>query len=103
MRYFELVRHEDASGVSGEGVVAVGAVGPNGTAVMKWNNADNPRLETDSDGLSIKPAPDGAEATEEIHGHGGKTEIRWCETPPEHNLEDKLRKKLAEAYKDLTG
>lgn len=97
MRYFELHRHEDESGVSGEGVVAVGAVSEAGAAVMKWNNSDNPRLTTNSDGLSVKPAPDGAEATQEIHGHGGRTELVWVDEEPEEGLAEELQQKLLDA------
>lgn len=94
MRYFELHRHEDETGVSGEGIVAVGAVSKSGDAVMKWYNEDNDRLETNTDGLSIKPAPDGAEATQEIHGHGGRTELVWVDEEPEDGLALKLQQKL---------
>lgn len=103
MRYFELVRHEDQSGVSGEGVVAVGAVTADGTAAMKWYNATNDRLDTNTDGISLKPAPDGAEATEEIHGHGGRTELVWTEEPPEEGLASELRDSLANAAYSLAG
>ena len=97
MKYFELHRHEDASGVSGEGVVAVGAVSSAGAAVMKWYNADNDRLDTDTDGLSLKPAPDGAEATQEIHGHGGRTELVWVDEEPEEGLAEELQQNLLDA------
>lgn len=89
MRCFEVHRETDVSGVSGEGVVAVGVVTEAGDAIMKWFNEDNPRLETNTDGLSIKPAPDGVEATEEIHGHGGRTEVVWVDEH-DHDLAAEL-------------
>lgn len=74
-RRFKLVRHEDETGVSGEGVVAVGVEWPDGAVSLQWRNEDNPRVTVDSNALSFKPAPDGVEATEEVHRHGGKTEV----------------------------
>ena len=79
-RRFELVRTEDVSGTSGEGVVAVGVEYPDGAVHMQWRNAENESLTTSSNGCAFKPAPDGAQATEEIHGHGGRTEIRWIDS-----------------------
>jgi len=78
-RRFELVRTEDESGVSGTGVVAVGVAYPDGAVHMQWRNGRNDALDTDSNGCAFKPAPDGVEATVEIHGHGGQTELRWVD------------------------
>lgn len=78
-RRFELVRMDDYSGVSGTGVVAVGVAYPDGAVHMQWRNAENDDLETDSNGVAFKPAPDGIEATIEIHGHEGRTELRWID------------------------
>lgn len=75
LRRFKLVRYEDESGTSGTGVVAVGVEYPDGAVHMQWRNDDNEDLETRSNGCAFKPAPDGIEATREIHGHGGKTEV----------------------------
>lgn len=79
-RRFELVREEDVSNTSGTGVVAHGVAYPDGALHMQWRNADNADLDTDSNGCAFKPAPDGVEATEEIHGHGGRTELRWVDS-----------------------
>lgn len=78
-RRFELIRHEDNTGTSGTGVVAVGVEYPDGAVHMQWRNDQNPDLETRSNGCAFKPAPDGIEATEEIHGHGGRTEVRYLD------------------------
>lgn len=78
-RRFELVRHEDNTGTSGTGTVAVGVEYPDGAVHMQWLNETNDDLETDSNGVAFKPAPDGIEATREIHGHDGRTEIRFLD------------------------
>ena len=78
-RRFELVRHEDASGTSGTGIVAVGVEYPDGAVHMQWRNGENADLPIDENGMATKPAPTGAEATEVIHGHGGRTELRWID------------------------
>ena len=78
-RRFELVRIDDYSGVSGTGVVAVGVAYPDGAVHMQWRNAENDDLTIDSNGCAFKPAPDGVEATIAIHGHEGRTEIRWVD------------------------
>lgn len=81
-RRFELVRHEDNTGTSGTGVVAVGVEYGDGAVHMQWLNEGNDDLETVSNGCAFKPAPDGVEATIEIHGHGGRTELRWVDDEP---------------------
>lgn len=76
-RRFELVRHEDPTGVSGTGVVARGVEFPSGAAVLEWDAANH---DIDAvNGLAIKPAPDGVDAVLEIHGHDGSTGIRWLD------------------------
>lgn len=75
IRRFKLVRHEDESGTSGTGVVAFGIEYPDGAVHMQWLNDRNDDLDTSSNGVAFKPAPDGIEATEEIHGHDGRTEV----------------------------
>lgn len=78
-RRFELVRYEDQTGVSGEGVVAVGVEWPDGAVSMQWLNAGNDQLETDNNGMAYKPPTDGVDATTEVHGHDGRTELRWLD------------------------
>lgn len=82
-RRFKLVRDDDVSGTSGTGVVATGVAYPDGAVHMQWRNADNEDLDSDSNGCSFKPAPDGIEATKEIHGHEGRTEMVWIDTEEE--------------------
>ena len=78
-RRFELVREEDVSETSGTGVVAVGVEYPDGAVHMQWRNAENDGLETKSNGCAFKPAPDGLTATKEIHGHDGRTSVRFLD------------------------
>ena len=78
-RRFELVREEDVSNTSGTGVVAVGVEYPDGAVHMQWRNAENDGLGTDSNGCAFKPAPDGLAATKEIHGHDGRTTVRFLD------------------------
>lgn len=68
MRRFELFRHEDESGVSGTGVVAVGIEFPSGRCVMEWQRIGSSIGFYESIDILI-----------EIHGHGGLTVVRWCE------------------------
>jgi hypothetical protein len=67
-RRFELVREEDETGVSGTGVVAYGVVFPDGNAVLRWDTKVNSTVFYDS-----------LADLETIHGHGGKTVVRWLD------------------------
>ncbi len=67
-RPFALRRREDVSGVSGTGVVALGAEWPDGLVVLRWTS-DWP--------TSVVFHDRGIESVEAIHGHGGKTEVVW--------------------------
>ena len=68
MRRFELHRHEDETGISGTGVVAEGVVFKNGKIAMAWLSRHA--------SLTIY---DNMAAVEAVHGHGGKTELRWTD------------------------
>lgn len=66
MRRFYLYRHEDESGISGEGLIACGVAfpDPNGRVVLGWLTEINSVAVYDSiDDLL------------DLHGHDGKTEI----------------------------
>lgn len=67
-RCFVVNRKEDISGVSGVGIVAWGAQFPNGKVALTWANALT--SATWFDDISI---------LEQIHGHGGSTEIIWID------------------------
>lgn len=66
MRLFKLVRNEDETGVSGTGEVAGGIVWPDGKVAMRWF--------TDTASTAFY---DSIECVEEIHGHGGKTQVEF--------------------------
>lgn len=65
---FELVRHEDVTGVSGTGVVAQGVQFDDGIVVVRWLGQHASTV--------IWP---GIDDVEHIHGHDGRTEIRWLD------------------------
>lgn len=67
MRRFYLQRDEDESGVSGVGDVAEGVEFLSGQVSLCWL--------TDTPSIGIY---DSIEDVETIHGHGGKTIIRWA-------------------------
>ena len=69
IRRFYLYRKEDESGVSGTGVVAVGIEFPSGQCVMEWVTK-----RTAEGSLAVYDTMAGLE---EVHGHGGKTEIHF--------------------------
>ena len=63
---FVLRRDQDASGVSGVGVVAQGVVFTDGTVALRW------MVDTRSTGIY-----DSIEDVERIHGHHGMTRVVW--------------------------
>ena len=69
-RAFVLVREEDLTGISGEGIVAGGVEFPDGTVVLRWYS-DWP--------TSVVFHERGIESVEAVHGHGGKTKVVWQE------------------------
>lgn len=66
IRFFELHRTVDVSGVSGEGVIAEGAMFSDGTCGMRWLTKWPTTISYDS-----------PEHIVHIHGHGGATKLRW--------------------------
>ena len=81
---FYLLRHEDESGVSGEGIVAIGVILPSGQAVMEWLTF-----------MSSVAIYKNIEQLREIHGHGDKTEVIMGDppTPEEEKPKKKVRRK----------
>ncbi|MGN6105366.1 MAG: hypothetical protein ACTHU0_09705 [Kofleriaceae bacterium] len=71
MRRFVLERAEDVSGTSGTGVVAEGVEFSNGGVVMHWLS----QLE------SIEVCAN-MHVVEQIHGHQGRTLVRWLDGGP---------------------
>jgi hypothetical protein len=72
VRGFELHRTHDVSGVSGVGVVAVGADLGDGTVVIRWLSETPSTVIWSSDEHTSA-----MEKVERIHGHGGHTRIVW--------------------------
>jgi len=68
MRLFNLHRDQDASGVSGTGVVAEGAEFSSGECALRWLS--------DSPSIGLYPSIDDIKR---IHGHGGMTRVVWVE------------------------
>jgi len=68
MRRFELHRDEDASGISGTGVVAEGVAFGDGSAALRW------RTSVRSTAVYTSMSD-----VEHIHGHGGRTRIVWLD------------------------
>jgi hypothetical protein len=68
MRRFVLERHEDVSGTSGTGVVAEGVQFTNGNCAMAWISPLQSATIFQSADVLIK-----------IHGHDGKTTLRWLD------------------------
>jgi hypothetical protein len=66
MRLFHLLRHQDASGVSGTGVVAEGVEFSDGSICLKWTTK-----------LNCTGLYRSVHELIAIHGHGGKTEVVW--------------------------
>ena len=66
IRTFRMVRVKDVSGISGVGVVAWGAVFPDGVAVLRWRTAGGSTAVYNS-----------VEDVERIHGHDGRTVLAW--------------------------
>jgi hypothetical protein len=66
IRFFELHRKVDVSGVSGEGVIAEGAMFSDGTCAMRWLTSWPTSIPYDS-----------PEHIVSIHGHGDHTKLRW--------------------------
>ena len=66
MRRFGLLRHQDASGISGTGRVAEGVQFGDGQTVLKWLSHVT--------SLAIYSSVEDLVA---IHGHSGLTELVW--------------------------
>jgi hypothetical protein len=66
MKRFFLDRLEDETGVSGSGLVAEGVEFWDGTVAMRWRT-----------GTSSTAVYENIGDVETIHGHNGKTVVRW--------------------------
>lgn len=71
LKEFYLERLEDETGISGTGIIARGVVLPSGQVVMEWL--------TFTSSINIYH---NINQVEEVHGHGGKTLLKYG-TPKE--------------------
>lgn len=70
---FVLDRIEDETGVSGTGIVAVGVRFPDGKCVTRWCSQGSEIHQT--------CVWDSIDHVKRVHGHGGKTTVRWLDDP----------------------
>jgi len=68
MRRFTLIRLEDATGISGTGVICEGVQFWDGTCVLRWRT--NVRSFVFYNSIAD---------VEHIHGHEGKTIVEWID------------------------
>lgn len=85
MRTYQVVRHEDVSGVSGTGVVADAVEFPNGKAAVSFRPGPL--------GVASVTVYDSIADAQKVHGHGGRTE--FVEHPDESN-EEKYRRHIVQ-------
>lgn len=70
IRRFELVRHHDVTGLSGVGVVCWGVQFPDGRVATRWDAHGGPAQTCAWDCVGDVVA---------VHGHDGKTTVRWLD------------------------
>ncbi len=70
MKRFILERFEDATGVSGVGIVAEGVQFSDGRCSMRWITPKGP---------SSTAMYDSVRDLSKIHGHGGSTVVVWVD------------------------
>ena len=68
-RRFELIRREDETGVSGTGRVAEGCSFSDGKCAVRWLSE-----------CASWVLYDNVQSVMQVHGHGGKTMIRWLDS-----------------------
>jgi len=78
VKVFYLTRHKDVTGMSGEGVVAVGVIFSDGQAVYKWLDKDGV-----SGAINIRKSLDDVI---KIHGHEGCTTVTVKDWVPADSL-----------------
>lgn len=72
MRRFVLVRNEDVTGKSGTGIIGEGVAWTGGPAFLHWVTEYE----------SFVHWPGGVDAILAVHGHEGKTVVRWLDDEP---------------------
>lgn len=78
-RSFKLLRFQDLTGTSGTGVVAQGETQPDGSTIMRWivqaNLANGSKRE-----IRTVTHYETWQDVVLLHGHGGRTILRWDDT-----------------------
>lgn len=77
MRYFTLHRMEDATGVSGTGVVAWGVRWPDGSCSLRWLGKTPSFVNYEGVPSASQLQRVGDEHVKIVHGHHGKTVLVW--------------------------
>jgi len=89
---FDLVRLEDATGISGTGKVAEGAVFMDGTTVMRWLTEHSSTTVYES-----------AREVVAIHGHGGQTILKYHHDKTDEGVCLNCAHPVAEHWMDGAG
>lgn len=71
---FTLRRDVDVTGISGTGIVADGAVFPDGTTVVRWRDLGGAAARGVQPTTVVFPS---LESVLALHGHGGSTVAVW--------------------------
>ena len=83
---FLLYREQDATGVSGTGVVATGVVWPDGHAALRWKADDHEAASSTSVWSSVADLM-------RVHGHGGLSKLLYLDEDA-----DRARGRAVESY-----
>lgn len=87
MKCFTLHRCEDETGVSGTGVVAWGTEWPDGSVSLRWLGATPSFVNYEGvDGSALRQA---IQHVQHVHGHNGKTVVRWREVQRDEREEER--------------
>lgn len=70
---FEIHRDVDITGLSGTGIVADGAVFPDGTTVVRWREVTGENYDKGVRATTV--VHPNVESVEALHGHGGATRL----------------------------
>jgi hypothetical protein len=88
---FILYRRQDATGVSGTGVVATGVVWPDGHAALRWKADDDEAASSTSVWSSVADMM-------RVHGHSGLSEIVYLDDdgrPPQAGAPERALGRVA--------
>jgi len=84
-KFFTLHRQDDETGVSGTGVVAWGVRWPDGSASLRWFGKTASFINYEGVMSTTELERRGDEHVKCVHGHSGKTVLRWRELVESQN------------------